>query len=108
MLCTQQLWGARLSCHRGQDGLGTFSQLDSLIWMNFSNLNNSMIPGPFGTKALGEEFVTCSLVSVVEKQSPSVPWGHLWSLLWWPASVQGRAGSGAALGMGSTTPGAQL
>lgn len=67
-----------------------------------------MIPGPFGTKALGEEFVTCSLVSVVEKQSPSVPWGHLWSLLWWPASVQGRAGSGAALGMGSTTPGAQL
>lgn len=64
-----------------------------------------MIPGPFGAKALGEEFVTCSLVAVVEKQSPSVPQCHLWSLLWWPDSVQGKAGPGAALAMGSTTPG---
>lgn len=61
---------------RGQGGLATVtSQLDSLIWKICSNLNNSVIPGPFG--ALGEEFVPCSLLGTVEKQSLSVPRCHL-------------------------------
>lgn len=65
------------------------SRLGSLIWKIFSNLNNPVTPGAFG--ALGEEFVPCSLLGAVEKQSLAVPQCHLCHCL-------GRAGSGAASG----------
>lgn len=51
------------------------SRLGSLMGKIFSNLNNPVTPGAFG--ALGEEFVPCSLLGAVEKQSLAVPQCHL-------------------------------
>ncbi|GAB0200543.1 hypothetical protein GRJ2_002519800 [Grus japonensis] len=48
-------------------------QLDSMVLKVFSNLNDSMILWPFGAKAPGKEFVICSAVGVVEKQTPLCP-----------------------------------
>lgn len=107
VLCIQQLWGARLSCQRS--GWPGHCHLTA----GLTDLKDLFQPEQFcdsrtlWSKGFGGGVCPLLCAGCCGKAKPVCASVSPLSLPWWPASAQGRAGSGAASGMGSTAPGAQ-
>lgn len=102
VLCIQQLWGARLSCHRsGWPGhchlTAGLTDLKDLFQPEFCDSRT------LWSKGFGGGVCPLLCAGCCGKAKPVCASVSPLSLPWWPGSAQGRAGSGAASGMGSTS-----